>query len=109
MSASTTVVNPLPGVPIVGPAFYAALSRSFAGAAELRRVADHLNSDGFAVLDFPDAQIDAHAEALKEDLECYDWVNWRLHGGVMRSNDARKPVLRQHRLSAASRITTRQD
>ena len=91
MSVIPTQANPLPGVPIVESPFFDVLSQSFAGDAELLRIAQDLHRDGFAVFDFPAADFDAHAAALKKDLDRhYDWPQWVLHGGGMRVHDAWK-------------------
>jgi hypothetical protein len=83
--------NPLPGVPIVESPFFDVLTRPFDVDPELRRIADDLHRDGFAVFDFPDPQFERRAAALRTELdEHYDWKAWREHGGGMRIHDAWK-------------------
>lgn len=67
--------NPLPGVPSVESPFSA---RIFASAdAETQRIARSLETDGFAVFDFPDPDFDEIAEAIKSNLKGhYDWDFW---------------------------------
>ena len=105
MSTTSSAVNPLPGVPIVESPFFPVLSQAFAGDKELQRVASDLNRDGFAVFDFPDADLDAHAAALKADLDqYYDWESWRRNGGGMRIHDAWKFHPRVRSIATNARV-----
>jgi hypothetical protein len=91
MNKSAASPNPLPGVPIVESPFFDELSAAFADDAEALRVARDLNRDGYAIIDFPDADFDQRATALTRDLDKYfDWDNWRTNGGGMRVHDAWK-------------------
>jgi hypothetical protein len=71
--------NPLPGVPAVESPFSAQI---FASAdAETQRVARDLARDGFAVIEFPDADFDRIAEDIKANLkDRYDWDFYRQTG-----------------------------
>jgi hypothetical protein len=105
MSMISTQASPLPGVPIVESPFFDVLSQSFAGDADLLRIAQDLRRDEFAVFDFPDAVFDAHAAALKKDLDRhYDWPQWLLPGGGMRIHDAWKFHPGSHALVTNARV-----
>ncbi|MBV8658455.1 MAG: phytanoyl-CoA dioxygenase family protein [Burkholderiales bacterium] len=79
--------NPLPGMPIVESPFYEELAVSL--PPEIRAVADALHRDGYAVIRFPDADIDARAQRIRESLhDRYDWDGWRARGVDMRVQDA---------------------
>src|ERR1700754_2263703 len=78
---SNRYINRLPGVPFVESPFFHEIFGSMDLDAETRRIADDLNRDGFAVLDFPDPDFDRHAEAIKKDLkDQYDWKAWSATG-----------------------------
>lgn len=72
------MTNLLPGVPLIESPF---ASRSFETPdtdPELRRIAADLSLKGYAVLDFPDPEFDATAEAIKAALRPrYDFEHWR--------------------------------
>ncbi len=78
--------NPLVGVPLVeSPFFYEALAASDLDAAT-RGIATQLYENGWAVIDFPDPEIDARAERIKTSLHPhYAWDHWRTKG--WRDND----------------------
>ncbi|MBK6593464.1 MAG: hypothetical protein IPG23_12365 [Burkholderiales bacterium] len=58
--------NPLPGVPHVESPFFDAL---FADADDaIRTIAKQLHSQGYAVIDFPEADIADIADAIKANL-----------------------------------------
>jgi hypothetical protein len=70
--------NPLPGVPNVESPFFRQIFSDPSVDSETRRVALELSVRGYAVLNFPDAQIDEKAEAIKADLHHkYDFKYWR--------------------------------
>ncbi|HEY8050265.1 MAG TPA: phytanoyl-CoA dioxygenase family protein [Ramlibacter sp.] len=78
MNSST---NPLPGVPSVESPFFRRLFDPATTDAQTLRVARDLHEHGFAVIDFPDGQIDELAEAIKRDLHGeFDWDFWRGDG-----------------------------
>jgi hypothetical protein len=91
MSALPT--NPLPGVPAVESPFFDQLFDPSATDPETLRVARDLHEQGFAVLDFPDPDIDAIADTIRRELhDTFDWDFWREQGhrqGIsLRAQDA---------------------
>lgn len=81
--------NPLPGVPSIESPFFEEL---FAGAvlseAELK-IAQDLRDQGYAVLDFPDPDLAAHAATIQHALgPRYPWAQWDLGAADMRIQDA---------------------
>ncbi len=74
-------VNPLPGVPSIESPFFTSI---FAHADPLLRdLALQMSINGFAVIDFPDAEFANRAEAIKTSLNTHfsadDWEQFR-HG-----------------------------
>jgi hypothetical protein len=88
---SSSFTNPLPGVPNVESPFFEAI---FADADPvLRDLALQLSVNGFAVMDFPDANFEAKAEAIKTNLNTHfsaqDWERFRQgKGSGLRVQDA---------------------
>ncbi|HUR89746.1 MAG TPA: phytanoyl-CoA dioxygenase family protein [Ramlibacter sp.] len=85
--------NPLPGVPCVESPFFDQLFDPATTEAETLRIARDLHEQGFAVLDFPDPEIDGLAEAIKRDLgPSFDFDFWQSEGhrqGIsLRAQDA---------------------
>jgi Phytanoyl-CoA dioxygenase (PhyH) len=82
----------LPGVPLVESPFFDEIVAASDFDAETARVAKDLNRDGFAVLRFPDAEFDARAERIKQNLSShFDFAAWRTEGwkhGGLRVQDA---------------------
>jgi hypothetical protein len=71
--------NTLPGVPIVESPFYERLSAEWDD--ETRRVGDALRRDGYAVIDFPEPDLDRLIADIQGDLgPRYDWAGWRESG-----------------------------
>jgi hypothetical protein len=67
--------NPLPGFPSVESPFF---ERLFPQDNEVYPVAKSLHDDGFALIEFPDAEIDEIADRIIDDLTpLYDWEAWR--------------------------------
>lgn len=60
--------NPLPGVPLVESPLFDALIEGMGLEGDERRVAEELNTRGYAVIDFPDPQIDARIDRIKASL-----------------------------------------
>jgi hypothetical protein len=78
--------NPLSGVPLVESPFF----NDVLGELELdeptQAIAVQLHKQGWAVIDFPDPEIDARAERIKQSLHShYDWDSWLAKG--WRDND----------------------
>jgi hypothetical protein len=82
----------LPGVPLVESPFFEEIVAASGFDAETARIATDLNKNGFAVLRFPDAEFDARAERIKQNLAShFDFAAWRAEGwkqGGMRVQDA---------------------
>ena len=82
----------LPGVPLVESPFFEEIVAASGFDAETARIATDLNKNGFAVLRFPDAEFDARAERIKQNLASqFDFAAWRAKGwklGGMRVQDA---------------------
>jgi hypothetical protein len=66
------VTNPLPGLPLIESPLFPSLKAEQEFTPEEARIADDLHQKGYAVLDFPDAQIDARIDRIKAALgPCY--------------------------------------
>jgi len=73
--------NPLPGVPLIENPFFDKIVANSYFDDELKRIANDLRHDGFAVFDFPDEQILDKADRIKAALhDSYDWEGWKAHG-----------------------------
>jgi hypothetical protein len=79
----------LPGVPLVDSPFFEEDAPMILARDQLQ-VAKDLNEKGYAIINFPDPDIDEKIEAIKRDLRGrFDWEGWRngkLHG--LRIQDA---------------------
>jgi hypothetical protein len=62
------VINPLPGLPLIESPLFPALRESQNLTAEEGRIATSLHEKGYAVFDFPDADIDARIDRIKHSL-----------------------------------------
>lgn len=83
--------NPLPGVPAVESPFFEEIFVPERFSAEELRIARDLHDKGFAVFDFPDPEIEAKAERIKQSLhDRYPWAQWRARTADMRLQDAWK-------------------
>jgi len=60
--------NLFPGVPLIESPLFAALVESWGLTEEERRIATSLNEKGYAVLDFPDADLDARISRIQQNL-----------------------------------------
>jgi hypothetical protein len=83
----------LPGVPIVESLLFAASVDDLGLTNQERDVACQLNENGFAVLDFPDDDLDARIDRIRADLAPrYDFDLWReaqwARGSGLRIQDA---------------------
>jgi len=88
-----TSQNPLPGVPAVESPFFDQLFTKKNTDAATLRAARELHEHGFAVLDFPDDEIDAMADTIRRELhDQFDWDYWQAeghrHGISLRVQDA---------------------
>ena len=83
--------NPLPGVPAIeSPFFEDVFVREHFNEQELA-IARQLRDKGYAVLDFPDADIQLKAQQIKTALhDRYPWGKWRTGDADMRLLDAWK-------------------
>ncbi len=78
--------NPLPGVPLVESPFFDDAIVELELDEPTKAIAFQLRDRGWAVLDFPDPEIDVLAERIKQSLHpLYDWDDWRARG--WRNND----------------------
>jgi len=64
----TILTNPLPGTPLIESPLFAMQRGAMGLTADEERIARDLNERGYAVLDFPDAGIDARIERIKANL-----------------------------------------
>lgn len=62
------VKNPLPGLPLIESPLFSLLKTEFGLSADEERVAISLYQDGYAVIDFPDAEICARIDRIKAAL-----------------------------------------
>ena len=77
--------NPLPGVPPVESPFFDQIAQAEEWDEETLRVARDLRDKGYAVIDFPAADIDALAEGIIAELTPrYDFEGWRREGHARR-------------------------
>lgn len=78
-------MNPLPGVPVVESPFYERLSAGW--DATTRAVGDALRRDGYAVIEFPEPDLDSLIENVVTELSPrYDWRRWRDLGRAQRES-----------------------
>lgn len=83
--------NPLPGVPSIESPFFSDLFNPLEMDPVLYGYARQLNENGYAVIDFPDAEFDAVADRIKASLnDRYNWDDWHHRGYGLRIQDAWK-------------------
>lgn len=83
--------NPLPGVPLIESPFFGDFFDPEHTDPALYDAAVRLNRDGYAVIDFPDADILSVADRIKDGLHShYDWEAWAAGHSNMRLQDAWK-------------------
>lgn len=74
----TSARDLLPGVPLVHSPFFEEIVETSNWDAETRRVATALNRDGFALIDFPEPDLDALAADIASTVFApLDWAPWR--------------------------------
>lgn len=62
------MTNPFPGIPLIESPLFALQRDGMGLTTEEERIAADLNGRGYAVLDFPDPQIDARIDRIKANL-----------------------------------------
>ena len=62
------MTNPFPGMPLIESPLYPMLKANQGLTAEEERIADDLHAKGYAVFDFPDTDIDARIDRIKQTL-----------------------------------------
>jgi hypothetical protein len=62
------LTNPLPGLPLVESPLFSTLCEAQGWSAEEQRIARDLYERGYAVLDFPDTEIDERIARIKQSL-----------------------------------------
>lgn len=83
--------NPLPGVPAIESPFFDDVFVPERFSEQELVIARQLRDRGYAVFDFPDADIQAKAEQIKAVLhDRYPWSEWRAGAADMRILDAWK-------------------
>jgi len=81
----------LTGVPLIESPFFSHLLNEENCDEGTLRIARDLAERGFAVLDFPDAEISNLAESIKNQLDSmFDWESWKKHQAGLRIQDAWK-------------------
>lgn len=71
-------INPLPGVPDVESPFFEELFSQKNASPEVLKIAQQLRDDGYAIIDFPDADFEARAERIKAKFsDTFDFDLWR--------------------------------
>jgi hypothetical protein len=78
--------NPLSGVPLVESPFFEDALAELKLDEPTKAIAMQLHDHGWAVIDFPEPEIDVLADRIKQSLHSrYDWDSWRAKG--WRDND----------------------
>jgi hypothetical protein len=85
--------NLLPGVPRIESPFFQSIFDGLALDSETLRIARDLNTQGYAVIDFPEPDFDILAARIRADLhDEFDWNFWKAEGhrqGIsLRAQDA---------------------
>src|SRR5438309_4115144 len=76
-----TIQNPLPGVPAVESPFFDQLFTPKNTDATTLRAARDLHEHGFAVIDFPDDEVEVLADTIRRELhDEFDWDYWHAEG-----------------------------
>jgi hypothetical protein len=75
------VLRLMPGVPPTENPLYPRCKHHLGWDDDTLRVGDALHAQGFAVIDFPDAEFEARAERIKQALAPqFDFTQWRAEG-----------------------------
>lgn len=97
----------LPGVPRVESPFFERIFTEDAFDPETLRVARELNTQGFAVIDFPDPDFDDIAATIISELHgAYDWDHWHQLGFAAGMGMRVQDAWRRH--EAVKRLATNQ-
>ncbi len=73
--------NPLPGVPHVESPFFDRIAESEQWDPRTYEIGRALREQGWAVIDFPEPDLDAMAARIRRNLfDRYDWDRWRQEG-----------------------------
>ena len=99
----------LSGVPLVESPFFDEVLAGLDLDEATKTAAQHLHEHGWAVIDFPDPEIAAVAERIKQSLHPrYDWNRWRATGWRnnegLRIQDAYKFNADVHRIAANPQV-----
>lgn len=102
---SSTYKHPLPGVPLIESPFLDEAMELEKWDDETKRIGRELSTRGYAVVDFPEPELDSIIEQIKASLHHqYDWKSWRAHGGGLRVQDAWRDNANVRRLATNSKI-----
>jgi hypothetical protein len=99
--------NLLSGVPLIESPFFSEALAQLELDEPTKTIALQLHHQGWAIIDFPDAEIDLIAERVKASLHSrYDWNSWRANGrqDELRIQDAHKFDADVRRLAANPQI-----
>jgi hypothetical protein len=98
--------NPLPGVPLIDSPFFERLFPLTDPDAVTRRIAHDLRESGFAILDFPDSDIDRLCEQIKvRHAPSKDKLDaWRAGRADLRNQDAWRTDPNVKRIAVNSEI-----
>jgi hypothetical protein len=81
VDAANQFLNLLSGVPLVESPFFNEVLAELELDEPTKAAAVQLHTQGWAVIDFPDPEIDVIAERIKKSLHShYDWDYWRAKG-----------------------------
>ncbi|WP_293457412.1 phytanoyl-CoA dioxygenase family protein [Phenylobacterium sp.] len=97
----------LPGVPLIDSPFFDEIAADGQWDAETRRVAEALNRDGFAVIDFPEPELDALAADIAASLFAdRPWDDWRAGKieALERASDAWRDNASVRRIAANAEV-----
>ena len=80
-NANPEITSLLPGVPVVESPFFELLTPKLSLTAEELRIARDLNTNGYAVFNFPDPHIHTRIERIKTDLKSkFNFDHWAHEG-----------------------------
>jgi hypothetical protein len=97
----------LPGVPLIDSPFFAEIAADGQWDAETRRVAEALHRDGFAVIDFPEPDLDRLAADIAASLfDGLPWEDWRAGrlDALDRASDAWRTNASVRRIAANAEV-----